>query len=358
MSLFELAIIGGLIVFAGFLSASEVALFSLSRFQMRYLRETSRALHRRIKNLLSDPAGLLITVLVANEVANILISAMIAENIADRWAGGGARVTDYLPVRWIQHWPEWLGQTLEGLLISTPLILIFCEMTPKVLGTRMNQWIAPAVARPTAFLYKAFKPVRQVIQRIVVWFIKGVATDEVGAEGAQEVLKEDEFMVLVEQAQKEGAINQTEVDLIKNVFNLNDTRVLDVYTPLTKAFVVQKTLTVKAARALLKNRTHSRIPAIDPKTREVVGVLYKKDLIFDQLESDAGARTIEEYLRKPYFVSSSMQLNTLFRQMKNQKNHIAIVQDEKTGKSIGLVTLRDVLYELFDEHFPEREALP
>lgn len=357
MGLFELALIAALVSFAGFLSASEVALFSLSRFQMRYLRETSRAVHRRIKTLLSDPAGLLITVLVANEVANILISSIIAEGIAHRWLTGGSRIVDYLPSRWTLHWPEWLGQSVEGLLISTPLILIFCEMTPKALGTRMNQIIAPLVVRPTDWLYRAFAPLRKLIEKIINVILRGVTPQELGAEGQQEILKEDEFLVLVEQGQKEGSINQTEVDLIKNVFNLDDTRVRDVYTPLSRAFTLHNKMKMNDILNALKHRVHSRVPVLDSQTREVVGILYKKDIIFDRLEKDISTLSVDEYLRKPYFVSASMQLNTLFRQMRNQKNHIAIVQDDKTGKSIGLVTMRDVLYELFDEYFPEKEKI-
>src|SRR4051812_16521975 len=94
-----------LICTSAFMSASEVALFSLSRFQLRYLKENFRPVHRKIKRLLSDPGGLLITILVVNEVLNISLSALITEAISE---------SHFKPLQQVGFVPEWTLQMLLG----------------------------------------------------------------------------------------------------------------------------------------------------------------------------------------------------------------------------------------------------
>src|SRR4051794_25548026 len=114
------------------MSGSEVALFSLSRFQLRSLKERTRSSHRKIKALLSDPGGLLITILIVNETVNIALSALIAKAVAGTrfsWFG-------------LQHAPQWTIDTMLGILITTPLVLFIGEITPKVFAARANQLVA------------------------------------------------------------------------------------------------------------------------------------------------------------------------------------------------------------------------
>src|SRR6185312_11911278 len=112
MSALELLLIATLIFASACLSASEIALFSLSRFQLRYFRDHARGIHRKIRKLLSDPGGLLITILVLNEVLNVGISTLITRAIAST-----------LPIS------DWVLRAIFGTAISALLVLVFCEVT-------------------------------------------------------------------------------------------------------------------------------------------------------------------------------------------------------------------------------------
>jgi CBS domain containing-hemolysin-like protein len=181
LELFACVVLGAV---SSWLSASEIALFSLSRFQLRSLKERFRGAHRKIKRLLADPTGLLITLLAANEVVNVGLSSIIAQSLA-RW-----RRPDWverLPI------PHWALSTLLGLLISTPIVLLLCDVTPKIVGSRANRLIAPATAGPLSVLYDVFKPVRVVlaaiVARVAAWTSPRSERHRAarGAEGAAEV---------------------------------------------------------------------------------------------------------------------------------------------------------------------------
>src|SRR4051812_38587687 len=114
------------------MSGSEIALFSLSRFQIRELKEHFRPAYRKIKKLLGDPGGLLITILVTNELVNISLSTLIAEAISESWRddrrGGLRSLTGWI----LPGVPDWIAQALIGTLITAPIVLFLCEITPKV----------------------------------------------------------------------------------------------------------------------------------------------------------------------------------------------------------------------------------
>jgi len=136
MSILELIICGSLVACSAWLAASEIALFSLSRFQLRALKDTQRGPYKKIKRLLADPGGLLVALLVLNEVVNIALSAFIAKAVS----------SDEGPKLWAAaHFPSvpgWLVDTAVGVLFTAPLLLLFGEITPKVIAARANELIA------------------------------------------------------------------------------------------------------------------------------------------------------------------------------------------------------------------------
>lgn len=128
----EFLICAVLIGVSAFLSSSEIAIFSLSRFQIRSLKDHFRAVHRRIKRLLADPAGLLVTILVVNEAVNIALSALITSNISQN-----RQRIDGLSSSWniAGHTiPGWAVDAVLGTLVTAPIILFLCEVTPKVIA--------------------------------------------------------------------------------------------------------------------------------------------------------------------------------------------------------------------------------
>ncbi len=338
-----------LICVSAFMSASEVALFSLSRFQLRALKERFRPSHKRIKRLTGDPGGLLVTILVGNELVNIAISAMIATSVARAaWVEG--LHTSLLPAT-----PDWAFQTVVGTLIAAPILLILCEITPKVIAARANQMVAPLVSGPMSAFYDFLRPLRFVLSRISQ-LVAGMGRNG-GARNPphkNHVLKEEEFLSMLEEGHKEGAIDESEMELIRNVFELDDATAREVMTPLGLVFTLPASAPVSAGLAALKSEKYARIPVIGASRKQVVGVLYAKDLLRAKLDPDRATVPLSELMRKPFLVPPTLRLNALFRRFKQSQTHIAVVQGE-SGEAIGIVTMADVLDALFDSLLPDED---
>ena len=341
MTLFEFLACAALVFISAFMSASEVALFTLSRFQLRDLKEKFRPAHRKIKKLLADPGGLLVTILVVNEIVNIGVSTLITDAVNRNWT---------VDIHFLRFLPSWSVQVLAGIFITAPVILILCEATPKAIAARGNQMVAPLTAGPLYLIYRFFKPIRLVLKRIVIVIARLISgkAPQVPKSDEAHLLREEEFMVMAEEGLREGAIRESELELIRNVFELDNTTVRDVYTPISKILTLPESTTLKGALAVLRDQKFSRIPITAPNRREVLGLVYAKDLLRAKLDPEAGAALVTEIMRKPYTVSPSTRLNTVFRKMKEQKNHMVIVQEEH-GELLGVVTMDDVLEVLFED---------
>jgi putative hemolysin len=350
MSSFELLICVALVLVSGFMSASEVALFSLSRFQLRSLKERFRPAHRKMKRLLADPGGLLITTLVFNEMLNIALSTLIAKAVSESWASPDS------PFQWIQSRlfggaPDWAVQAVVGTVITAPIILFLCEITPKVIAARANMMVSALTVGPLTWLYEGSRPIRFVIKRFMSLVSRALGTHSAPvADDGQPLLREKEFLFMVEEGHREGAIHESEMGLIRNVFELDDTRVEDVYTPISQVYSLPSTMSHKAALTALKAQNYSRVPVTGTNRKQVVGVLYSKDLLFTKLadRDRHDSATVASMMRKPFTVNLDLKLNVLFRRMKQQKTHLAVVES-RPGEAIGIVTMDDLLDALFED---------
>jgi putative hemolysin len=340
MTALELLVIATLIFTSAYVAASEVALFSLSRFQLRYFKDRARRGHRKIKRLLADPGGLLVTILVVSEILNIAISMMITRGVANTIPiSVSSWETRYF------HLPVWCIQTLLGTLITAPVILLLCEITPKAIAARANQLIAPLTVNTMTIIYNLCKPIRIVLMRLLTL---------VGRPDTQETLKESDFLLMLEEGHKEGVVQASEVELIKNVFEFDDTTVAEVFTPLNQVRSLTKTTTTHEALLAIRSQRFSRIPVTNGTRREVVGILYSKDLLRAKLEGDQLNLPISEIMLDPIFVMPTMKLNALFRMFKRRSTHMAIVQ-KQTGEAIGVITMSDVMDILFEDIFPPED---
>lgn len=331
------------------MSGSEIALFSLSKFQLKQLRDRFRSSHKTIKKLLADPPGVLLTLLITNEVVNIAISSIITSSVARSHDG---ELTAWIRDHWLATAPDWFLDIALSALIASPVILLLCEITPKVIGARLNTLVAPGVANPLLLVYRALSPVRFLARTIQSLFTRWTPKRDAAKGDSDKKLKEEDFLSIVEAAHREGAIQETELQLIRNVFELDDTPVKEVATPITKVFSLPSVTTLDRAADILrsegKKHKYSRVPVYGRTKSDIVGILYSKDLLIAKLEKEDPKTLISEMMWKPFVVSETMRLNSVFRRMRKQRTHMAIVTNEY-GSAVGVVTLSDVLEALLDE---------
>jgi CBS domain containing-hemolysin-like protein len=158
-------------------------------------------------------------------------------------------------------------------------------------------------------------------------------------------MSEAELLTVVEMVEEEGEIKEEERELIHNIFRFDDTSASEIMTPRADMFVIDinKPLDFQAIAA----SGFTRIPVIDEDMDHVIGVINIKDLFSRQVPCHDSV-DIRSIMREAYFVPENKKLDSLLRQFKKRKNHIAIVVDEHGGVS-GLISLEDVLEEIVGE---------
>ncbi|MEK7692258.1 MAG: CNNM domain-containing protein [Bdellovibrionota bacterium] len=370
MRITDLVIIILLCGASAFLSASEIALFSLSRFQLREIKDRQRSVHRKIKALLADPAGLLIAILCANEVANITISSITAELVLAEWEHPD-HSWKWLVALMPEGTPVWQLQTLASIIVTTPLILFFAELTPKVIAARINVVLAPIVVEPLGWVYRAMAPFRFLLLRGLSILpgakkrgpppfkgphgkippgAKPRPTSSHSQSDRSRPLSEEEFLLLLEEGQREGNVQDSEAGMIRNVFALDDRNALDVMIPLKSVVTCKTGTTLAEALASVTRKIHSRIPVRSEDGSNILGVLYAKDLFQAKLNPALMSASVDSIMRTPQFFDQSIRLSQLFRRLKEVRTHLAIIRDAK-GLPLGIVTMDDILGTLFEELF-------
>jgi len=306
-------------------SASEIALFSLSRLQLKQIKDQSEVLFRRIRTLIHDSFGLLITVLLFNEMLNIALGSVLTSHVVEPLHFG------------------WQAQILVGILITTPITLICCELTPKVVATRANRMVVSIFLPIVYTFYLATKPLVTLIK----FFLPQQPVKELHQ------LHEEDFIILAEEQTEMGGLHETELELIKNVFEMDDTRVEQLSTPIRKIVTVPENATVEqAAHLLLRDKIYSRVPVHGKTKDDIVGVILTKDLVEIKINPEICTESIMSIAKEPLIVSGSLSIDSLFRKMKSKKVQIAFVKNT-AGKITGLITLQDILDALIEEAFEE-----
>ncbi len=321
----ELAALIVLVLCSSFFSASETALFSISKVRARHLAKNGGRRDRLIAELKEDAHTLLTTILIGNNLVNIGASALATGLAIDL-----------------------IGDHGVGLAtgVMTFLILVFGEIFPKSLATRNNVGIARLVVVPLRWLSILFWPVLRLLD-----FIPRLT----GLVGRRQAATEQELLTYVEMIAEAGEIAPVEKEYIEKIFRLDDTTVATVMTPRTEMFVADLARPLELSQ--LTDSGYTRIPVIDGSVDNVVGVLNIKDL-FTARAAKQPHDDLRQLMRKPFFVPESMTLDHLLQTFKRRRQHLAVVVDEYGGVA-GLITLEDVLEEIVgdivdetDEHEP------
>lgn len=313
-----------LLIFSGFFSSSETALFSISRTKARHLAKTESRANKLIKKMKDDPHRLLSTILIGNNVVNVASSAIAARLAIDLFSG-------------YYHFGTSSSYAIgAATLVMTFLILVFGEVIPKSFATRNSVMIARLVIFPIYWCSMVFWPVV-----IFLDFIPKLT----GRIKQTPTVTEAELMTFVEVVEEEGEIKEEEKELIHNIFEFDDTNASEIMTPRADMFVIDAGASLDLLA--ITESGFTRIPVIEDTIDNVVGILNVKDILAHQARRDEPA-DLRQLMRPPYFVPEHKKLDSLLHQFKKRKTHMAIVVDEHGGVS-GLITLEDALEEIVGE---------
>jgi len=330
LELFPLNSVIILLLIAAYFSAIETAIFSLSKFQLRQLKQKSPFNFERVQFFLDRPAAFVATVLLGNEVANVLISSLLAsfyENL---------RLSPAIV-------------TLVNLLTVMPLIMIFGEITPKVIAAKANTTILQYFLSPLWWFFRFSFPIRFLLESFVNLITRPLKKVD---RSHNDEIKEEDIKILLEDGKRKGAIHSLEQSIIEGIFDIDDDHVGELATPLPDCLTVRQDESPRSVIQKINHDFSSRIPVWDESRQKIVGILYAKDLL-KFIDRDEQELQVRDLMKEPLFVTSKMKTEVLFRRFRQMKRHIAIVEDSK-GNSVAAVTMEDILEQMFGELWKEQ----
>ncbi len=308
-------LIGG----SAFFSASETALMSISKIDARHLVDQNVKGAKRIARLIEDPNKLLGSILVGNNLVNILASSLATVLAIDLFQEKGAGIA-------------------TG--VMTFLILIFGEITPKSLSTQNNIKVALRVApgiSVVVFLCSFVVKILMFIANIIIRLFGGKIDTN------KPFITEDELKTIVTVSHEEGVIETQEKEMIYNVFSFGDSYAKDVMIPRTDMVAIDLNATYEDILTLYKEEQFSRMPVYSESFDNIVGVIYVKDLLLRHV--DRNTFKVEHFLRNVHFIHEFKRIDELFKEMRSRKIGMAVVVDEYGGTA-GLITMEDLIEEI------------
>ncbi|MGZ9812457.1 HlyC/CorC family transporter [Pseudoroseicyclus sp. H15] len=337
-----------LLVLSGFFSGSETALTAASRGKLRNLADKGSKGAAQALDITEDNERLIGSILLGNNVVNILATSLATATLTRVLAGGGVGIAT---------------------LVMTLLVLIFSEVLPKTYAITNAEKTASFVARPIALLVLIVSPVVSIIRAIVRGVLRlfGVRPDP----GAKILAVREEIAGALHLGHSEGVVDREDRDRILGALDLADRTVEEIMQHRSGIETIDADLPVTEILSLVLDSRHTRLPLWRGEQENIVGVLHAKDLLraMHRMMGD-GQITSEEMTRfdimdvamEPYFIPEYTTLDDQMRQFLARHTHFALVVDEY-GALQGLITLEDILEEIvgeisdeFDE--PEEEPLP
>jgi Mg2+/Co2+ transporter CorB len=312
-----------LLVISGFFSIAETSMMAINRYRLKHMVNQGHGGAARVEELLRRTDKLLGAILIGNNLVNAA-AATLASLIAVQFFGQGK-----------------FAYAVSTLAISF-LIIVFAEITPKVVGATYPERIAPALAY-------VLKPVQWVLQP-GVWFVNlfvrplllviGIRPEE---NTQLEKLSPEEIRTLV--LESSTFMPKKHVSILMNLFDLGAVTVQDIMVPRAKIESIKLDDDMDTIVHQLVTSYHQRLPVFRSALGEVVGVLHIKKVIAALPTGTLDKATLEQMLNEPYFVPATTPVLAQIQYFQENQERIALVVDEY-GELMGLLTLEDIIEEI------------
>ena len=322
---------------SAFFSGTEIAYTSLSKLKIKKERENPRGIQRLVLFIYDHFDNALSTLLIGNNLVNIAatsIATVMAVKLADSLGG---RIEDDT------------ASTIVT-VVMTVLILIVGEITPKMIARRCSDTISKWAAVPLMVLMVVLFPAVLVTSWIVslfslLWRRK---------DGTEVTITEEEFENILDTAEDEGIIDESETELLQSALEFTDMDAGDILTPRIDVVGFELNDSMDTVLEIINDTQFSRYPVYERTVDHVVGILYVKHLLKELAEGRQAS--LRELMLEPVFIPKSMKLNAIMDEFRSRRTHMAVVADEYGGIT-GIVTMEDVLEQLVGEIWDENDDI-
>jgi putative hemolysin len=336
--LYEIIFFVIFIFLAGFLSAAEVAIASFGSQKIEELRDKKDKTVSLFESIKQDANAFFGAIQIATNIS-LIAASVLAFIIAIQLIN--PLITDS-SIIFINQYSKLFSSIIAVLIVSF-LTMVFGILIPKVIGFRYAEQIGKASIRLLIFLTLVLKyPVKLVTYLSNLMLIPFNEKTSF----SQTRISEDEIRILISEGVKSGSINETEKEIIENIFEFNDLRANEVMIPRTDMIAVDINEDEKEnVRAMIRSR-HSLIPVYKESLDNIVGVIHAKDFMKSYVEGFPVP--IKNLIRPAYFIPETKLISEVLKEMQKRGERMAIVTDEYGGTE-GVITVEDILEEIVGE---------
>ena len=331
--------IGSLFACAIF-SFIETSITALRLFKLKELSDATKKYQRLFTALETEPQKVLITILIANCMANVTASALSTHLIE--------RIFSKL------HLPSGLGFSV-GIALATIAILIFGEIIPKNLAKSRGERIFKSMLWLTNITYAVLRPIVPLTTKLSDYIVYRLGGKKALEKSSEWISSEREIQFLIEHINEKGLMETEKTEMLQNIFELGKTPVKEVMIPATDIISINATNSIQDALNLFAKHQFTRYPVYEEKEENVIGILHLKDVFI--IASAKKEVPLRDLVRPISFVPESVKVNQLLKELQEHHQHMAMVLNEY-GSITGLVTLEDILEEIVGEIRDEYETAP
>lgn len=334
-----------LIALNAFFAATEIAVISLNDKKIRASADDGDKKAAKILKIIDDPTKFLSTIQVGITLAGFLASAFAADSFAEMLSAYLTRTFEIAPahIEMIET-----ASVIAITLILSYFTLVLGELVPKRIAMRNKEKFAFAVC--------GIISVFMVVLRPIIWFLT-ISTNGVlricgiDPKEKEEAVSEEDIVIMLDAGADEGALDQDDVEYIKNVFKLDRLSAADVMTQRSAIIAVSEDISESELIKTITEEGYSRIPVYEDGLDKIVGILRVREYL---LKRDTPDFKMESAMLTPKFVPETMHLDALLKEMQENHCQMVIVVNEY-GMTSGIVTMEDIIEELVGEIWDEQD---
>lgn len=322
-----------LIAVNAFFAASEIAVLSLNETKLKKQAEEGNKRAKQLMSLTSNPSSFLATIQFGVTLSGFLASAVAATSFAEI-------ITEALAVYWPQYRSLISGiSTVVITLVLSYFTLVFGELVPKRVAMQKSEKVSFAVCGILRMVKTVSKPFIVLLSASTNAIVKLFGCDP---NKNDNTLTQEEIMMMVDAGEEKGVIEESEREMISNIFDFDDITVDEIMTHRTDVCAVENTMSIKEVVELSIEEGYSRIPVYKDDIDNILGIIYVKDLLQFAGKEYPTDILLTDIMHEPYFIPENKKCSDLFDELCAQKLQIAVIADEYGGTS-GIVTMEDLL---------------
>ena len=315
---------------SSYFSATETAFSTFNKIRLKNLAEKGNKKAERALHLAENYDTLISTVLIGNNIVNIL---------------GASLATLYIAQEFITN-DKNLATTVST-VVMTLIVLTFGEICPKTIAKQIPEKFVLFSTPLISLLVVIFTPLTFIFKKLQNLLGKLFKNEE------EQGMTEEELISIIEEAAEEGDLDEEESTLIKSAIEFNELEISDVFTPRIDITAVRSDITKEAMAEKFTESGYSRIPIYEEDLDNILGIVYYKDFFSTCSGTDI---PISEIIKPVMYVTKTQKINDVLKDLQEKQLHMAVVTDEY-GSTAGIVTLEDIVEEIVGEIWDEHDEI-